>query len=257
MMVENVEMHDSVTVKAVWSALTDTGKERTENQDSYFVNEELSLFIVSDGMGGHRGGRLASTIVVEDLPVMIETELHKLRSHRPRSICNVLRRSIIEQNRHMYMEGHSETGYVDMGATVVAVYLQNGRAHVANVGDSQAFRFRNTNLWQITKDHTVIAELIENNQIDASEADDHPAQGQITQYIGMRKEVDPHVRTFELKKNDGILLCSDGLTDMVELKQIEAVLTCEKDPEAICKTLVDAANTGGGHDNTTVIYIRY
>lgn len=255
-MTEQIERSASASLCISWGSVSDKGKVRDENEDSYYVNEDLSLFIVSDGMGGHQGGRLASKIIVEDLPVMIETRWHKARSTRSRAIGSLLRNSIIEQNQHMYMEGLSESGYVDMGATVVVVFIHNSRVYVANVGDSQAFRFRNHRLWQITKDHTVISELLEQNEIEHTEIDGHPAQGQITQYIGMNEDVCPHLRSFHLRKNDLILLCSDGLTDMISLREISNILTTEQDAQIMCQGLVDAAKQAGGHDNITALCIH-
>lgn len=254
-MTENIETYISESQKVVWAALSEVGKVRQENEDSFFISEELCLFIISDGMGGHRGGRLASKIVVDDLPVLIETGLHKLRSQSPRAIRALLKRSIIEQNRHLYCESHSETGYVDMGATLVALLIKDGWAYVANVGDSPAFRFRNQRLRQISQDHTVVSELIEENKIDTSEADDHPAQGQITQYMGMSDLIAPHVRAFRLNRCDCILLCSDGLTDMLSVKDIRRIIKGEKQSQAICQNLVKAANAAGGQDNITVVYV--
>ena len=110
-----------------WGAASDVGKVREENEDSFVVEAEVGLFLVADGMGGHRGGALASKIVAEDLPVMIETRLAKLRGHSVRAIRAMLKRTIVEQNRQLQMEGTSEAGYKGMGATVVVTLLRDGR----------------------------------------------------------------------------------------------------------------------------------
>ncbi len=255
-MTEHVETHDALPASISWAALSDQGRQRSENQDSFYANEELTLFMVSDGMGGHRGGKIASRIVVEDLPVLIENRLHKIKSAHMRSVRHALHRAIRKQNRHMYLEGHSESGYADMGATLVIVLIRAGRVYIANVGDSQAFRIHSDRMAQVTRDHTVISELLEAKKIDESQVEDHPALGQITQYIGMQEEVAPHVRSFPWKNADALLLCSDGLTDMVTLPEIIDIIKKQEEPQKICQTLIKAANDAGGHDNITVMYIK-
>jgi protein phosphatase len=240
-----------------WGAETHVGKDRQENQDSFFVDPEPALFLVSDGMGGHRGGSLASGIVAEDLPVMIENALDRLRVGTPRAIRALLKRIIAEQSRQVQMEGTSETGFPDMGATLVIALLRKGRCFLANIGDSRAYRLRKGRFIQLTRDHSVVSELIEKGRIEPEEALNHDAQGQITRYIGMEEKARSYVRSFSLKKADRLLLCTDGLTDMLNDKEIAAILRAETDPQAACKSLVAAANKAGGHDNITALVIDW
>jgi len=240
-----------------WGAETHIGKERQENQDSFFADPEPALFLVSDGMGGHRGGALASGIVAEDLPVMIENALDKLKAGTPRTIRSLLERMIAEQSKQLQLEGTSESGYRDMGATLVIALLRKGRCFVANLGDSRAYRLRNGRMVQLTRDHSVVSELIEKGHIEPEEAADHDAKGQITRYIGMEEKARSHVRSFALKKADRILLCTDGLTDMVADKDIAAILNAEADPQSACKSFIAAANKSGGHDNITTLVIDW
>ena len=158
-----------------WGAASDVGKVRDENEDSLVVEAEVGLFLVSDGMGGHRGGALASKIVAEDLPVMIETRLAKLRGQSVRAIRAMLKRTIAEQNRQLQMEGTSEAGYKGMGATVVVALLRDGRAYAANMGDSRLYLFRKGRLSQRSRDHSVVSGLLRRGQIDAEEAQNHDA----------------------------------------------------------------------------------
>jgi protein phosphatase len=240
-----------------WGAQTHAGKERQENEDNFFADPEPALFLVSDGMGGHRGGALASGIVAEDLPVMIENAIDKLKVGTPRTIRSLLERMIAEQNKQLQLEGTSETGFRDMGATLVIALLRKGRCFVANIGDSRAYRLRKGRMVQLTRDHSVVSELIEKGDIEPEEAVHHDAQGQITRYIGMEETAKSHVRSFALKKGDRILLCTDGLTDMVANKYIAAILSVETDPQIACETLVAAANKAGGHDNITTLLIDW
>jgi protein phosphatase len=240
-----------------WGAETHIGKERQENQDSFFADPEPALFLVSDGMGGHRGGALASGIVAEDLPVMIENALDRLKAGSPRTVRILLKKLIAEQSKQVQLEGTSETGFLDMGATLVIALLRQGRCFVANIGDSRAYRLRKGRLVQLTRDHSVVSELIEKGHIEPEEAADHETRGQITRYIGMEEKARSYVRSFTLKKGDRILLCTDGLTDMVTDKGIAAILKAETDPQAICKSLVATANKAGGHDNVTTLVIDW
>ena len=240
-----------------WSAQTDIGRIRQENQDTFFADPEIGLFIVSDGMGGHQGGALASGIIAEDLPVMIENALDKLKSKNPRKIMSLLKKVIAEQNRQLHLEGTSERGFVDMGATLVVALLKNERCYIANVGDSRIYRLRQGNLTQLTRDHSIVSELIEKGQITPEQARNHFASNVITQYIGMPQKTRSHVRSFKLKENDRLLLCTDGLTDMIHDKTIAQILQSETEPENACKSLVSASLEAGGYDNITVLVIDW
>lgn len=241
-----------------WAASTHTGNVRTENEDAYFLGPEIGLFVVADGMGGHKGGSLASKIVTEDLPVMIENKLNALRSRSPRSVRRIFKSTIAEQSRQLCIEGTGgEHGYTDMGATVVVLLIANARACIANLGDSRIYRLRAGKLKQMTKDHSVISELIEAGRIEPDEADGHEALGQITQHVGMDEVPEPHIKTFSLKKNDRLMLCTDGLTDMIREDEIKIMLTTEDDPETTAQKLIEKANNNGGYDNTTVVIVDY
>lgn len=240
-----------------WGAATDIGKVRAENQDAYAIEPELGLFLVSDGMGGHRGGALASKIVAQDLPPLIEDGLVRLQTHGPRIIRSLLKNTLAEQSRQLRMEGTSERGYKGMGATVILVLLINERAFIASVGDSRVYRFRQGRLWQVTKDHSVVSELLEQGRIKPEEARNHTAQGEITRYIGMDEKAFPYVRSFLLKAGDRLLLCTDGLTDLVSDKDIARIMGGESDCHAACEALVAAANAAGGTDNITAVIIHW
>jgi protein phosphatase len=240
-----------------WGAETHIGKVRQENQDCFFADSEVGLFLVSDGMGGHLGGALASGIIAEDLPVMIENALDRLRVGTSRTVRSLLKKAIAEQSKQLQLEGTSETGFRDMGATLVIALLRNGRCFIANIGDSRAYRLRRGRLVQLTRDHSVVSELIEKGRIRPEEAFDHTASGQLTHYIGMEEKAPSHVRSFGLKEADRILLSTDGLTDMVDNRNIAAILKTENDPQTACKSLVTAANRAGGHDNVTALIIDW
>jgi len=240
-----------------WGALTDIGRVRQENQDAWLVNPELGLFIVTDGMGGHRGGAQAAGIVIEDLPVMIETGLHRLKHKNRRTLRRVIEKSLIEHSRHVRLEGSAERGRVDMGATVVVLLLQGGRGFIGSLGDSRIYRLRRGRLGQLTHDHSVVAEMVAQQQIAPAEAEDHPDRNQITQYAGMEETAQPHIRCFGLQAGDVFLLCSDGLTDMVNDRQLARILRDQPDPQRAAQTLINKANTAGGQDNITAVVVAW
>ncbi len=248
-------MPDDPTITVQWASQTDKGRVREKNEDAWFVDEEIKLFLVSDGMGGHRGGEMASKIVTEDLPVFIETGLHELKSKSCRFVRSLLKKSIIKQSDHVLLEGAEGEGYKDMGATVAVLIFIGPRAYIANLGDSRIYRFRDNRLVQLSKDHSVIAELIEQGTIEPHEVPDHESHGQITNFIGMEEKAEPYVRSFAVKNNDRFLLCTDGLTDTLTKKQIALALRNEQEPNKLCDILINTANNQGGHDNTTVIII--
>ena len=188
---------------------------------------------------------------------MIENALDRLKVGTTRAVRSILTKAIAEQSRQLHLEGNSETGYKDMGATIVIALLRNRRCFVANLGDSRAYLLRSSRLRQLTRDHSVISELIENGRLKPENAENHHASGQITRYIGMERKARSHVRSFALKKDDRILLCTDGLTDLLDDKTITEVLKANPDPETACKALTTAANKAGGHDNTTTLIIDW
>lgn len=243
--------------KFYWAGATDKGRERQENEDAFFVDAEVGLFLVSDGMGGHRGGDLASKIVSEDMPVAIEASLEKMRSESIDSIRRMFRKIITTQSSDLWLEGISENGYKDMGATVVVVLIRGGRVYVAGLGDSRAYLFREGKLRQVTKDHSVVSELIEEGYIQPDEAAGHETTGQLTSYIGMCGKAEPCVRTFVPRQGDKLLLCTDGLTDMVDDESIGEVLRKDQSCPDACKELIDKANKSGGDDNITVVVVEY
>ena len=241
----------------VWSALSDKGQDREENEDAYVVEPEIGLFVVSDGMGGHRGGALASEIVTGDLPVRIETRLHNLGSVNVRSIRRIIKSSVIDQSKELYSEGLSESGYKDMGATVAMVMLYGGRAYICNLGDSRIFRFRSGRLVQLSRDHSVVSELVSQGKLEDDEIHDHESAGQITHYVGMEEKAVAHTRSFKLKKCDRFLLCTDGLTDVVDNRGILEILRNFDAPDAACGELVSLANKSGGPDNITAVVVDW
>ena len=246
-----------MTLPLQWGVASDAGQERANNEDAYAIEPESGLFLVSDGMGGHRGGELASEIVTQDLPPAIEIALVDLTQKTPRTIRRILTKWIAAQSHQVLQESRSESGFKDMGATLVLALFVKNRAYIANLGDSRAYRFRRGRLCQFSKDHSVVSELVAQGEITPEEAATHEELGVITHYAGMDEQAKPHVRSFALKPSDRILLCSDGLTDMLSEAEITNTLAQEPDNQKACHSLVDQANQAGGHDNITVLIVEW
>ena len=236
---------------------TDTGKVRERNEDAYIVDAEVGLFGVVDGMGGHPGGDVAARIVSEDLPAMVRREFQAMTTRQPPSIRRWLGRLVVEQSRQLCFQGLGSAGFEGMGATVAVVLCLDDRAYMANLGDSRIYRLRRGRLVQLSRDHSVVSELLEQGQIDPEEALHHQARGLLTQYVGMPEQAEPHMRSGTLKPGDRFLLCTDGLTDMLYDAAIGELLEVNEEAQRAADALVEMANEAGGVDNTTVVVLDW
>lgn len=249
------EIQGGSTGRFSWEGDSHIGQVREENQDAFFADPETGLFLVSDGMGGHQGGAMASQFVIEELPVFIENQMNRRKSPSIKTIRNILKNAAILVNQHVYLEGNSETGFKNMGATIVLILVHGDRVYLANIGDSRCYRLRQGRLTQLSKDHTVISRLIDQGHLHPEEARNHSAQGLLTQCVGMPEDAVPFLRSFQAKPSDRILLCSDGLTDMMTDREITKLLRNEEQSCEAAKKLVNRANQAGGHDNITAVVI--
>ncbi len=240
-----------------WGAVTHIGKMRAKNEDALVAAPELGLFVVLDGMGGHPCGDVAAQAAAEGLPVSMAERLGSMKTRRPRSVRRWLARVIDEQSRRIHFQGLTPGGCEGMGATLALVLFLDGRAYAANLGDSRVYRFRADRFVQLSRDHSVIRELVEEGRIEPHEAANHRAVGMVTQHLGMPDQTEPHVRSYALRPGDQFLLCTDGLTDQVPDSDIRAVLQSCDDCQTVCESLAEAANAHGGLDNVTVVLVRW
>ncbi len=244
-----------------YAGLTDTGRVREKNEDAWTAVPEMGLFIVSDGMGGHFAGDLASRIVVEALPKLLKRQLAATDSV-PRKerdderIEQCITHAISELSMDLCAKAEDEPGLDGMGATVVLAFLRGTTAHIVHLGDSRAYVLRNRVLQQLTRDHSLVQLLIDNNEMQAEDAGTHPARGQLTRHVGMPGEPLPEAIALTLHAGDRLLLCSDGLTRMLEDAEVcVLLLDRERSQQAVCEQLVSAANRVGGEDNITVLLV--
>ncbi len=238
---------------------SDIGRVRSLNEDSFciygFEQKSLPGFcVLSDGMGGHNAGEVASQKTVQ---FVAETLMEVIAEPTATMLPGKIGSAVRSANEKIYQMADANQNQKGMGATLVAAVIQQEEAYIANVGDSRAYAFRNHELLQITKDHSVVEEMVANGCITRDEARIHPQRNIITRAIGTDPVTEPDIFEFDYLPGDCLLLCSDGLSGMVEDEEILAVMEQNMDAKHTVQTLIAAANDRGGRDNITVICIRF
>lgn len=241
---------------------SDQGKKRQNNEDFYLVDEKLDLFIVADGIGGSEGGEVASRIAVETLASVIPGALagkdlaqqDNAPAQDDRELA-ALRLGVERANRNIREEQSRRPELADMGTTLTALLIRAGRVFLIHVGDSRAYLFRSGELSQISADHSLVAEYVRSGLLSAAAARTSPYRHVITRALGSMDEVAPDTSAQVLRKGDVLLLCTDGLTDMVSDKELAGILGSKAPREAV-QELIAEANRGGGVDNITAVVIR-
>ena len=239
-----------------FAGLTDVGRVREQNEDNWTADADQGLFIVSDGIGGHFAGALASRVVVETLPGLLRDRLARIKTLGGSKAKACVKAALCELSNRLYQQAHDEPGLDGMGATVVLALVRGSQALIAHMGDSRAYLYRDDLFEQLTRDHSIVQLLVDNDEICPEDAATHPAHGQITRYVGMEGESLPDVRLVKLRSGDRLLLCTDGLTGMLSDERILKLLIENAEPGSACRQLIDAGNEAGGRDNISVIVIH-
>ncbi|MBR3833674.1 MAG: Stp1/IreP family PP2C-type Ser/Thr phosphatase [Lachnospiraceae bacterium] len=234
------------------SGITDTGSKRKNNQDSIFFSDEPvgslpNLYIVADGMGGHRAGDKASRMAID---ITVEF-IKKSTIENPIAI---LKRAMIYANNEIYKSANKDPDLVGMGTTMVAAVALDGKLYVANVGDSRLYVVNN-DIRQITMDHSLVEEMIRSGELERKKGRNHPEKNIITKAMGSRDEVVPDFFEIDMEPDDKYVLCSDGLSNMVEDDEIRDIVVDYKDIKDAARALVDRANYYGGSDNISVVIV--
>ncbi|MBR1803231.1 MAG: Stp1/IreP family PP2C-type Ser/Thr phosphatase [Clostridia bacterium] len=236
-------------------AKTDIGKAREINQDYYSIptqEEELEIFILADGMGGYNGGEIASKLATDSVKSYIKNNFAQIE-HSKESLLDLLQSAIEYANMVVYEKSKSEKELEGMGTTLDICFIYNNKIYIGHVGDSRVYRIRGDVIRKLTKDHSYVQKLVEDGKITREEANHHPKKNMLMKALGCTAYVEPDIRARNLEKGDIILMCSDGLTNMVEEATIEKVV--RENPELAPEKLVNLANNAGGYDNITVITI--
>lgn len=237
----------STGMKFVASGLTDVGRERDHNEDTFLVDEALGLFLVADGMGGHRAGEVASALARDTVHEYVKSGSGAARS-------DMLDQAIRRANQRVVREGNSNRSQKGMGTTIVALVTDGDALVIAHAGDSRCYRFRDGALQRMTRDHSLIEEL----------GGDDPAvmaalasySNVITRALGTAPDTAPDVRRESVKAGDMFLLCSDGLCGPVDDAALQRLLAEGGSLDDQCKRLIAEANERGGPDNISVVLLR-
>jgi PPM family protein phosphatase len=230
-----------MTMSTRHAAVTDPGRRRRRNEDAYVV--QPPLFAVADGMGGAQAGEIASRIAAS---VLRDSDGDTGED----AVVNLIQ----EANRRVYEAAASDEARAGMGTTMTAALVEDGAVLIGHVGDSRAYRIRDGALLQLTEDHSLVAELVRSGRLSPEEADTHPQRSVITRVLGTDPDVDVDTFEIEARPGDVFMICSDGLSSMVDDETILSVVERNRaDLQQTARALVDAANRGGGEDNITVI----
>lgn len=235
-------------------AATDIGAKRTSNQDFYFCSDNPvgilpNLYIVADGMGGHNAGDIASRFCVERF-----TEL--VGKSRERTPIQAIEMALKTTNEELIAKANGQKDFEGMGTTfVLATLLEDGSALIANIGDSRLYLI-NDSIRQITQDHSLVAEMVRNGELKKEEARYHPNKNVVLRALSTQNVVSPDFYRVKVHAGDYLLLCSDGLSDMIEEVEMQKLVNEYEEVEDITRKMVALANENGGKDNITLILIR-
>lgn len=228
-----------------YAALSDVGRVRENNEDAFHADGRL--FIVADGMGGHRAGEVASSVAVEEF-------LSYERENRRVEPLQRLKKGIQAANRAVLSMASEDRSLKGMGTTFTVLLLEKG-AYLGHVGDSRAYLLREGKINLLTRDHSLVEKMVREGYLSPREAREHPKRNIILRALGMSGEPSADLVRVEVQEGDRIILCTDGLTSHIEDLELAAMLTEERDPETCARRLIQEANARGGEDNVTVVIV--
>lgn len=235
--------------RVAWKS--DRGLLRSVNEDSVLIDANLGLFAVADGMGGHKAGSVASRIAVGTLAAVVRQE----RTHESEATI-LLNKAILAAHRAIMAESVVNPDCEEMGTTLVAaLFTQRGSVVIGHVGDSRAYLIEQGTIEALTQDHTFLAEWLKNGQITPAAARTHPARHGLFMALGIDDDIEPELKSVSWNESNCLLLCSDGLTDILEASDILGIVESADCIESACQSLIKGANENGGQDNVTVVLV--
>ena len=237
-------------------AKTDIGRVREQNQDYYYIPEtieEPQVYILADGMGGYKGGEVASKLATESVKKYIQNNFEDTPKNKE-DILKLIENAVEYANMVVYEKSKEIPELEGMGTTLEVCVIYNNKAYIGHVGDSRIYRIRKDIIRKLTKDHSYVQQLIEDKKITREEAKSHPKKNMLTKALGCTPYVEPDIRARNFEKGDIFIMCSDGLTNMVEEKRICELV--KEDISTAANKLVNEANQAGGYDNITIIIIN-
>lgn len=238
-----------------YEAISNTGKVRDNNEDCYYIPEDKNhpLFIVADGIGGHNCGEIASQLAVDVIKSRIKDidEYENLEELESDFI-----KAISDANREVFEKSKSSEVYEGMGTTLTLLYVYNNAMLIGHVGDSRTYAISNNEIRQLTEDDTMVNRLVKLGEITKQEAENHPKKNIITNAVGTDETIDISLVQYNYENGEYILMCTDGLTDMIPNEKILEIVRENKIPSKISEELLKEALDAGGKDNVTLIIIQ-
>lgn len=238
-------------------ACSDVGKMRNINQDAvYYVDDEkLPIYMVADGMGGHKSGEYASNLSIHVISRMYNEKREEMISG-DMEIPQFINDAFKAANEKIVKEGTEDDSIKKMGTTLTLVIVKDGEAFIGHIGDSRAYMIRSGEMIQLTHDHSLVAELLKSGSITAEEARVHPQKNVITKALGTDRDINPDIYTKELLKDDILFLCTDGLTNMITDEDLKDKILMASELPEMCGLLTNEANELGGPDNITILMAK-
>ena len=237
-------------------AKSDKGKVREINQDYYYIStslDEVQLYILADGMGGYNGGEIASSLAVETAKKYVENNFKEIEKDRD-SIIQLLGSSIEYANMVVYEKSKENPELQGMGTTLEICLVYNNKVYIGHVGDSRIYRIRKQFIRKLTQDHSYVQKLVKEGTISKEQAEHHPQKNMLMKALGCNAFVEPDVMVKGFLKDDILIICSDGLSNLVDQQTMYEMAS--KNMEQATKDLVKLANERGGYDNITVVIVK-
>ncbi len=231
---------------------TDSGKVRETNQDNFLVDEAMNLFMVADGISGRQGGEVASTMSVQTVHAFLQENLKS-----DDNIPSLIQESIKHANSAIYERSGADINLKGMSSTLVLALLHNKSIFLTHVGDSKAYLIRSDEIKKLTKDHSLAEELLRIGELTEEDVKDYSLRHMVTRAMGLNHSIETEIQTVQQQEGDYFLLCTDGLTNMLDDEEIKDIILNKISPQAILEELISEANKKGGEDNITLIVISF
>lgn len=239
---------------ATHASLSDLGQSRPNNEDAAFADPAAGLFLVADGMGGLASGEVASKAVVEVFPKMLGLKLAELKKDSERLVREAVKDTVAEFSSMMRERVKGDARLKGMGATLVLLLVRGRFVYWGSIGDSRVYLLEGGRLRRLSRDHTITATMLELGQLTEEQAATHPFRNKLSRYMFQEGKAVAEVHTVAVKRGR-LLLCSDGVSGMLEDGRIGDILKTESEPAAACRRLIDEANAAGGTDNITTVVV--
>ncbi len=233
--------------------ITDVGLRRDNNEDFFLIKPEQRIHIVADGMGGHNAGEVASQTAVEAVGDFLARRVGAPMDSDPSSIESLMTEALHLANRQVNEMAVQNPAYKGMGCALIAAFMTGGFLHVCHVGDVRCYVISPSGIQQITNDHTLVARLVRGGTMSPEEARTSNLRNRLTQAVGQMAALEPEYHTREIKSGDRVLLCSDGLWDMLSDSRIQEIVAQSPRIDDACRNLIAESNSAGGTDNITVV----